>query len=83
MSPVGDAASHRRGPQATREATDAERRRESQTEVSALKTRKAIAMETWKRYSQAERGTPDDEGTFPADVGRSAALRAGERIGGR
>lgn len=32
------------------EATDPEERRAIQTEISSLETRKAIEMETWKRY---------------------------------
>lgn len=33
------------------ETIDPEQRRALQTEISALETRKAIEMETWKRYS--------------------------------
>lgn len=33
------------------QATDPEQRRAIQTEISAVETRKAIEMETWKRYS--------------------------------
>ncbi|GGF48257.1 protein of unknown function [Mameliella alba] len=33
------------------EASDSEQRRAIQSEISALETRKAIEMETWKRYS--------------------------------
>ena len=33
------------------EAHDPEQRRAIQTEISELETRKAIEMETWKRYS--------------------------------
>jgi hypothetical protein len=32
------------------EATDPAQRRAIQTEISSLETRKAIEMETWKRY---------------------------------
>lgn len=33
------------------QATDPEQRRALQSEIAALETRKAIEMETWKRYS--------------------------------
>ncbi|TNF17920.1 MAG: DUF1992 domain-containing protein [Rhodobacteraceae bacterium] len=51
MTPFGDMQSRiSEARKRLNEATDPAQRRAIQTEISSLETRKAIEMETWKRY---------------------------------